>query len=219
MNLVQQGYSRDKRILQEIEDRGAMLTEQVAMSMFRGTEALKKCQQRLKKLADKKRVKRSKIDASYVYYVDKKSGRLEHLIGTNWVYIWLKAKLSKWESWWYWQYEMVYPNLRCDGFAGIKNTFTNEIKFYFVELDRSNNIWDKTVKYNDLYESGGYEGSFWVPHAKSFPAVLCVTESQSRKDLIEKSIREENKNNLNFKVMLLEDVIREVYVKWKQQYR
>lgn len=217
MNLVQQGYSRDKRILQEIEERGSLTTEQIAVSMFNGSQALRKCQQRMKKLTDAKRVKRTKVNAtgSYVYYVDKKSGRLEHLISTNWVYIWLKIKLSKWESMWYWQYEMVYPNLRCDGFSGIKNSFTNRIRFYFVELDRSNNAWDKTVKYNTLYESEGYAGSFWVQHAKVFPTVLCVTESENRKVLIEKSVKEENINNLNFKVMLLDDLIQEVMDAWR----
>lgn len=216
MNLVQHGYSRDKRILQEIEERGALSTEQVAVSMFKGKEALKKCQQRLKKLSDNKRVKRVKVNNGFVYFVDKKPGQMEHLLGINWVYIWLKKTMNKWEQWWYWQYEMVYPNLRCDGFAGIKNTFTGETKFYFVELDRSNNLWDKTVKYNDLYESGGYEGSFWVTHAKVFPTILCVTESASRKALIERSVKEENRNGLNFRVMLLEDVIREVYGKWNK---
>ncbi|NPV45240.1 MAG: hypothetical protein HPY70_14900 [Firmicutes bacterium] len=212
MNKVQRGYYRDKEIVREIEARGALNTEQIACLLFSGSAALTKCQQRMKKLHDAKRVKRTKIDGtgSYCYFTGKKPGQLEHLISTNWVYIWLIKKLKSWESLWYWQYEMVYDILRCDAFAGIRNNFTQEAKFYFIELDRSNNTWDKTVKYNQLYETEKYAGSSWVEHTKVFPIVLCVTENKNRLAVIEQSVRDENKYGLRFEVRLLEDLIKEV---------
>lgn len=212
MNKVQRGYYRDKQIVREIEARGALNTEQIAAMFFKGSAALKKCQQRMKKLYDAKRVKRTRINGSgsYCYYIGKKSGRLEHLISINWVYIWFIKRMKSWESLWYWQYEMAYDILRCDAFLGIRNAFTEEIKFYFIELDRSNNTWDKTRKYNQLYETEGYAGSFWVEYTKVFPVILCVTEDKNRLAIIERSVREENKYNLRFEVKLLDDLIKEV---------
>ena len=212
MNKVQQGYCRDNRIVREVEARGALCTEQITAMFFRGSAASTKCQQRMKKLFDAKRVKRTRINptGSFCYYIEKRSGRLEHLIGINWVYIWLMKRLKSWESLWYWQYEMDYGILRCDAFTGIKNSFTEGVKFYFVELDRSNNTWDKTRKYNQLYESEKYADSFWVQHTKIFPVILCVTEDKNRLPLIQQSVREENKHNLRFEVRLLDDLINEV---------
>lgn len=220
MNKVQQGYYRDKKIVREIEARGSLNTEQITAMFFRGSAGLKKCQQRMKKLYDAKRVKRTKINASgsYCYYIGKRSGRLEHLISTNWVYIWLTKQMKSWESLWYWQYEMAYDILRCDAFTGIKNSFTGEVKFYFVELDRSNNTWDKTRKYNQLYETEKYSDSFWVQHAKVFPVILCVTEDKNRLNLIEQSVMEENKHNLRFEVRLLDDLVSEV-ITCNRQFR
>lgn len=214
MNKVQKGYNRDSNIVKEVEARGALNTEQITVMFFKGTTALNKCQKRLKKLHDAKRLKRTRINGSgsYCYFTDKKPGRLEHLIGTNWVYIWLIKQMKSWESLWYWQYEMDYGMLRCDAFAGVKNSFTGEIKFYFIELDRSNNTWDKTRKYNLLYETEKYADSFWVEHAKVFPVILCVTENKNRLAVIEQSVRDENTHGLRFDVRLLKDLIGEVVV-------
>lgn len=212
LNLVQKGYLRDRKIVQEIEARGALNTKQVATLFFKGKSALKKCQQRLKKLYDNKRVKRTKINGSgsYCYYVKKCSRQLEHLISLNWVYIWIIKKLKSWEKLWYWQYEMDYGILRCDAFVGIENSFTKEIKFSFIELDRSNNNWDKTRKYNKLYGTNKYINNFWVEYATVFPTIFCVVENKNRLKTIQKSVQTENKYNLRFKLMSLDNIIKEV---------
>lgn len=82
----------------------------------------------------------------------------------------------------------------------------------FNELDRSNNTWDKTRKYNLLYETEKYADSFWVEHAKVFPVILCVTEDKNRLAVIEQSVRDENTHGLRFDVRLLKDLIGEVVV-------
>lgn len=202
-------YQRDKEILLALEKHQALNTDQLKILFF---PSLRRTQQRMARLYELKKVKRCRyaINEPYAYYIDKRSGRLEHLLELNWVYVWLIKTLADWQEIWCFEYEDDYKILRCDAFAGILNKFTNVIKFYFIELDRSNNTWDKTLKYNLLYEGKIYKKANWVEYAEVFPTILCVSDKLKRLELINKSVQTENKHNLNFKVMLLQDLKGEV---------
>lgn len=196
--------------MQELEEHKALNTYQIASLIFEGKSSLRKAQQRLKKLSDKKKIKRIRIalDEPYIYYLHSATGQFKHLIAVNWVYVWVVKNLAPWQQLICWEYEPNYKSIRPDAFYGIRNTVTHENKFYFLELDRSNNLWDKTVKYNNLYESESYTESYWVRHTKVFPTIICVTTSLSRLKMIERSVKNDNRNNLNFQVLFLDDIVK-----------
>ncbi|MEW8957832.1 MAG: replication-relaxation family protein [Moorella sp. (in: firmicutes)] len=213
MNNVQKSCYRDNRIVGLVEYCRALNTEQITALIFRDMKAgQRKAQQRLKRLYETKRLKRCRLapDAPYCYYLDKRNGRIEHLIALNWVYTWLMVTMPSWETPLCWQYEQDYKILQTDAFFGARNHVTNKARFLFVELDRDNNPWDKIAKYNRLYETEGYRGSWWVEYTDKFPAVLCVTESENRMARIKALIEKENVNGLRFEVKLLDSLIKEV---------
>lgn len=202
------GYLRDRQLLELLEARQALNTEQVRVLLFPFKYGLRKAQERLLKLYERKKVHRWRpaLEESYVYYLGKRHGRIEHLIAINWVYCYIKATLKSWEKLQSWAYEVDLGNLQADAFVGIKNTVTGKVRFVFIELDRSDNVFDKATKYNDLYKSGKYMDCWWVKYAEKFPQVMVVTTTQARKDVICKAVEKENVNGLDFTVHLLDEI-------------
>ena len=183
MNTRQKGCYRDKAILEAIEGRKALDTDQITALLFKDiAQGRRKAQERLLKLYKGGRVKRCRVALTepFCYFAGKKNGRLEHLLALNWVYVWFMAGLKAWEQIHCFSYESNYKLLQADAFAGIKNTVTGKFRFYFVELDRSQNDFDKVRKYNQLYKDGGYTGRWWSELTDRFPAVLVVTTSIKR---------------------------------------
>ena len=209
MNTRQKGCYRDRAILEAIDERKALDTDQISALLFKDiTHSRRKAQERLLKLYKGGRVKRCRtaLTEPYCYYLDRKHGRLEHLLALNWVYVWFMAGLKAWEQIHCFSYEANYKILQADAFAGIRNTITGKFKFYFVELDRSNNDFDKVRKYNQLYKVGGYAGQWWVKLSGRFPLVLVVTTSVKRAAHIQQRVKNENPAGLEFKVMLLDEI-------------
>ena len=136
---------------------------------------------------------------------------LEHLLGVNWVRIWLQASCKSWERLHSFSYEQDFRILRCDGFAAIKNTFTGQFRFLFVEMDRGTNDFDKVKRYGKLFKEGGYSSSWWVNLTERFPPVLIATTTPRRSEQIRERVDAENANELEFKVLLLEDIKSELH--------
>lgn len=202
MNNRQKGYYRDKAILNAIFERYALDTEQVRCLYFPTKYGRRKAQERLLKLYKKGKLKREKVNDIYAYYIEK-PGMIKHTLAVNWVRIWFEKKAKSWEKV-YFYYEKDYKILRCDGFVAVKNTVTGGYKFYFVELDRGTNKFDKVEKYNKLFDDCGYDGDWWVKLTDKFPQVVIVTTSRVEK--IKELIKERNTNNLRFEVYLLDDI-------------
>ncbi|MHB1042373.1 MAG: replication-relaxation family protein [Eubacteriales bacterium] len=215
MNLRQRGYCRDNAILQAVERRRALDTEQVRVMLFPFSCGQRKAQERLLKLYKGKRLDRDRAGDVYAYYRDQRPGKLRHLIGVNWVRLWLESRLKSWETLHSFEYEPDYGLLRADAFAAVKNVATGKMRFFFVEVDRATNGFDKVEKYCQLYESGGYRGRWWVELTDRFPAVLVVTTDPERAGLIQAAAKKENGAGLEFKVMLLDDIRKEVMKKCK----
>ncbi|ACV64433.1 hypothetical protein Dtox_3725 [Desulfofarcimen acetoxidans DSM 771] len=209
MNTRQKGYYRDKAILEAIESRKALDTDQITALLFKDLAAgRRKAQERLFKLYKSGRVKRCRVALTepYCYFTGKKNGRLEHLLALNWVYVWFMAGLKAWEQIHCFSYEANYKLLQADAFAGIRNTVTGKFKFNFVELDRSQNDFDKVRKYNRLYQDEGYAGRWWAKLTDRFPTILVTTTSTKRAVHIRQRIENENTAGLEFKLMLLSDI-------------
>jgi hypothetical protein len=208
------GYYRDKRIIETIQAHRCLNTEQVQALIFRGMPAgLRKCQQRLKKITDRGQLKRWRysLEEPYAYYSDlaQKVEQMEHLILLNWVYVWMQLRLKSWETLQF-EYERDYAILRRDAFATIKNNATGDCKFYFIELDRTTNTFDKVKKYNDLYESDNYMNDWWVSHTKRFPRIIIATTNAKRLKRFNETVEKGNRNGLEFSTCLVDYLRNEV---------
>lgn len=213
MNQRQKGFYRDKLIVETIADYTVLDTAQVYSLFFqRIKHGKRKAQERLLKLYRNGKVLRTKTAYSpYYYYLDEKPGMIEHRLAVNWVRIWLQQRLKSWEKMYYWGYEQDYKILRADGFVAIKNTVTGKFSFYFIELDRCTNEFDKVEKYNRLFSEHKYIGQWWADLTDVFPPVLIVTTTHKRASLIESKINEQNTEGLRFSVLLLDQIKSEVF--------
>ena len=214
MNPKEKGSYRDSAILQAVESRMGLDTDQVRAIIFPGMAyGQRKAQERLLKLHRRNRLDRDRVGETYAYYRDTRPGNLAHLIGVNWVRIWLEGKMRSWEAMHSFQYEVELGILRADALAAVKNTVTGKFKFWLIEMDRITNTFDKVEKYGQLFESGGYENHWWVSLTDRFPPVLVATTAYRRAEAIRDMVKKRNAAGLEFKVMLLDEIKKEVMVK------
>lgn len=204
----QKCYRRDKQLFQVIEKLGVLDTEQITCLFFPGNNGLKKAQRRLKKLYQNKKLLRGRESFSepYYYYLGKRPGQIHHQLAVSWVYVWLKNRMRSGERLHSFDTEQDYRVLRADAFVAIKNNMAKRYIFNFIELDRSENNFDKASKYNTLYSTGKYSSYWWVPLANRFPAIIIVAENERRLRMIRERIRAENSCGLEFKTYLLEQI-------------
>lgn len=200
------GYCRDNAILEAVDQRRALETDQVRALLFPFKAGQRKAQDRLLKLFQRNRLGREKLESGYAYFREA-PGKLAHTVGVNWVRLWFEKQAKSWEQV-RWEYEADYGILRCDGFAAIRNIPTGKFRFFFVEYDRGTNVFDKVQKYNYLYASAGYMGRWWVDITERFPAILVVTEAGEKR--IHEMIRMENEHGLEFIVKNVTDIRKEV---------
>lgn len=211
MNNHQKGFRRVRDIVEAVERHGVLDAEQIECLIYRGVKSgQRQAQRKLKKLHDANRLRRDRlaVDEPYHYYVAKMQ-QARHRLATNWIYLWMQGNLKNWEQLHSWEYEPDYKILRADAMAAVKNKVTGKFLFYFIEADLSHNPFDKVKKYNDLYASERYAGSWWVRLADRFPAIIVATEVESRLKTIQRAIDEENVHGLEFRTHLL-DHLKEV---------
>lgn len=209
-NWREKGCLRDRKILESIGERKALNIEQIKILFFNQKYGLRKAQERLLLLYKRGKVRRKKVNQSYVYFLEKEPGMLEHLININWIRIWLELGCASWEKVHAFSYESNYKILRSDGFMAIRNYVTGNFRLYILEMDMATNAFDKIKKYNELYENDLYQNSWWIKVANKFPKIIIVTISPSREQEILKKIIDENTSNLHFEVFQLEKIKREV---------
>lgn len=202
---------RDKSIYYLLESMGALNTDQIRLLVFKGN-CLRIVQRRLTILSTSPYAKikreRLRLGEPYVYYMDRKPGQIDHVLGVSWVYTWINVTLSNMEKIHCFDREAKeYKTIRPDAFVGIKNLWQDAMYFYFVELDigRSGNDFAKKVKkYNEVFNSESYMGMWWVPLSKRFPAIIVVTTGRIK--TIKEKIEKENVNGLEFRVYSLEQI-------------
>lgn len=211
MNQREKGSYRDNSILQAVESRLGLETEQVRLLVFPNMRSgRRKAQERLLKLYKRKRLDRDRTGDTFAYYRDTRPGTLAHLLGVNWVRIWLEGKMRSWEVMHSFKYESDFGILRSDALAAIKNTVTGKYRFWLIEMDRGTNSFDKVEKYCQLYKTGGYSGHWWVNLTDRFPPVLVATTTPRRAEAVRELIKKQNTAGLEFKVCLLDEIKKEV---------
>lgn len=215
VNTLAKSSLRDRRALRYLDVLGALTTEQVWSLCFSDiATGQRKAQQRLKRLFDRglaKRVRPS-LDSPMVYWTAQRPGLMEHTVACNWVYCYLVRRCQSWEKIEGWYPEDDYKVLRCDAFAVIRNTALKTNRFLFVEVDLSENRFDKVQKYTALCQKG--VDAWWVDETSVFPTVLVVTETLARLEHIRKLAKEQNPLGLRFDVKLLSDIKRGA-MEWK----
>jgi len=211
INNRQKGCSRDKAILQAVEEYRALNTDQIYSIFFSSLPTgQRKAQERLTRLHRMAKIQRTRFGDTYTYYHGEKSGLLAHLLGLNWVRIWIEKKCRSWEQVQSFTYEQDYGILRTDSFVAVKNKVAQTFKFYFVEMDRGTNEFDKVRKYCQLFKKGDYSSWWWVKLTDRFPPVLIVTTAPRRAETINRLIEIENVEGLEFRLLLLDEIKREV---------
>lgn len=182
-------------------------TEQIRLLFFRDV-SLRMAQRRLKKLTEGKQIKRDRLSINLpnFYYVGKRPCQIEHRLGVNWIYAWLRLNLRSWEKFHSFEWEVAYSVLRADGLCAIRNLALNNFTFSFVEFDihESGNPFDKVGKYNALYESREWQRSWWSSLATGFPSIIVVTTGNPRR--IHDRVESENRNGLEFIVKIYNQV-------------
>ena len=204
LNNHQLCYRRDSEVLLSINEMGALDLYQIKHLHF---PSIRTARRRMEVLAEKKKVNRIRpsIDQPYYYFVGKKPSQLEHRVGTNYARMYMRDKLKAFEFH-SWEYEpgQYMPVLRPDGFLAMKNQVTKKLNCYFIEFDRAYNPFDKVEKYNELYETARYKGTWWVDAVDRFPAIIVVSENIDRAQKAMKA----NKNGLEFRFLSYTDIRR-----------
>ncbi len=206
----QRGYLRDNLILRAVEKCGVLDTEQIRVMFFSGIKNDRRmAQRRLQTLHAKRELQRGRLSVGhpYHYFLDARK-QIWHRLGVNWAWIWLQKRYkAPWRLHCYiWEYDL--KALRADALAAVRNVETGEFEFYFIEFDsaESGNEFDKVEKYNKVFEDGAYSKEWWVPLAKRFPVILVITTSGDRAKEIRRQLECENKNNLEFRLKLLQKI-------------
>lgn len=206
------GYSRDERILERIHTHRCLNTEQIQVLLFPLTASGKrKCQQRLKRLTDQKRLQRWRYDLEqpYAYYRERLE-QMQHTVLLNWAVIWIERQLKSWEEIHSVNYNQGMGVLIADCFISIRNIATGQFRFFFIEMDIHHpaNEFDKVRKYNKLFEK--LPNQWWVKQTKRFPKTLLITDNERKLKKINELVRTENKNGLEFESYLVGNIRREV---------
>lgn len=205
---VRKGSLRDREILDAIELCKVMNTEQITELFFRFATGKRKCQARMKSLCDRKMVKKARLslDTSTIYYQGKFPSQYNHSLALSWVYVWFQRKqgekLLSWEI-----EELKEFSMRVDALCSTKIPMTNEVRWYCVELDKSEsrNNFLKISKYDELYLKEGVANSKLMQrldNALRFPKVVIVTDSIKRGQKI-KSLIAESVTKVKYEVYLL----------------
>lgn len=209
------GKLKDKLITHALEDWGVMDSRMISVLFYSDIYwSLRKAQEKLCKMASRGHIQREMSDGTYLYYLEDLGGRTAHKLAINWFRLWLELKRLEGEKIHVFKYEDNYKILQADAFIAVKNTNFKTFKFYFLEMDLSHsNKFDKVKKYNELFKQQNIlEGHWWFKLAERFPLVYVVTTTEKRKEAILELTNDRtiNTEGVKFKVLLLDDIKREV---------
>jgi hypothetical protein len=163
---------RDRRVEIFIEDFNCCNTRYLKYLFFREC-SLRRCQQRLSKLVEYKRLKRVRdfVSQDYLYYVDKKPEQIEHDLVRVEFYIWMQERLVDFIP----NYKIgkliadaYYELCTSENSNGTKDNEENGEGDYFLEVQLSNGF--NQFKYEEFYNSGEWRSRWEV-----FPKVVVVS--------------------------------------------
>lgn len=161
---MQQNRNRDRRITRFIETFGCATTRQLH-GLFFSDVSLRRCQQRLARLVEQKRLARDRdyLSTDFLYYLVKKPREIEHMLARVDYYISLCSRFKLCEF----TPEFSYGGLRADAYYEIwKN---GDAVPYFLEVQLSPRFDQQ--KYESLYYLGA-----WRERWHEFPPVVVLSD-------------------------------------------
>lgn len=206
------GYNRDKLIVETIEKCKCLDAEQIELLFFKNTcnptSAKIQCQNRLRKLTEKKLVKRWRmdLDESYKYFINDFSQK-EHIVLLNWMFIHYLIK-HPFEKIYHMEYQRDYKIKIPDLFLVTYNPFNKERSYeaIFFEMDKTvSNKFDAVDKYNKLFESKPHDEYVHLTRPK-FPRIIISTTEKNRLIEINKLIDDKNNKLTRIKANLIWDI-------------
>jgi hypothetical protein len=211
----EKGYYRDNRIIRYLDEWGMLDLYQIKHLLF---PSLRTAQSRMLKLYNRGDVRRAQTlkDKPYHYWTKKHTDLVEHRIAANWARMKVLSEIKNGYRLYSWEYEPNYGLIRPDALYGIQNQHNGDVEFTFIEVDLSNNFFDKVLLYNNWYEREEYHKLWWAKKTSSFPDIWVITH---RKKTIDKIVLRDNRlrpneKRLTFKVSLYNDLLKECK-KWK----
>lgn len=137
-----------------------------------------------------------------VYYVGKKSERVDHNLRTVDLYLWLRSTLESWQELYFdrelhldFQFKGADLRIRADALAIVTNKLTGERRLWFYELDngtQSLKQFNKPELYRQYYMSKGYRFEPWSKGARgyAFPALVIVAYDEQRVMQLQRVVNE-----------------------------
>lgn len=217
MQTRQKGFYRNKEIIFYLTGYFKVLTtEQIYVLFFSHikdfTQGMNKTREVLRKLRKNKSLNlkwnRQDFNEPNYYYFDKKPYNPDHEINRNWGFIYLLNKFKTYHRFNDVRTEYVLGLLQADGFIELRNFVTDKLLCFFIESDivNSKNKFRKVKKYNDMHVSRIYKKEKWSLEVENFPDILVVTDSAKRVDTLNKYVEKENKRDLIFEIIYVEDI-------------
>lgn len=195
---------REGKMYDTLQSVGSLTREQIELLFYNGMT--NKCQQRLKALYDRKKLQRGRCDVSdsYCYWLDKKPGKIDHVILCNWVYCQAHKEGIDIKAW-VREYKTDYFVADAFSIFIVDGRYTP----LFIEMQREINHskFDKVEKYSDYFKSEEWAKKSWakpIDGKIKFPHILVVTDGDTSK--LENIIKEENRIGLRFIVVSLQDL-------------
>jgi hypothetical protein len=161
-----QNRNRDRRILRFIETFGCATTGQLR-GLFFPEVSLRRCQQRLARLVEQKRLARDRdyLSTDFLYFVGKKPKEIEHMLARVDYYISLTRRFKLCEF----TPEYSFSGLRADAYYEVWQN--GDARPYFLEVQLSANF--NQQKYEALYYLGA-----WKEKWAEFPPVVVLSDKR-----------------------------------------
>ena len=195
---------RDAAVVAALADARYLTREQVQALLFPGMTAATKCQERLRKLTERKQVKRKRTAEGFVYYGEKWSEKWRHWVAVNWVYVSLVTQAKSWQKVSVFTREYAYADLRADALVCIDNVVQKKRQIFFLEADNATNPFGE--KYGPVFDKLelALEPPWWYRDG-AFPPVLVVTPRPDKvRQVVEGS-------QVKYHIATLEEVRRDVF--------
>lgn len=201
-----------------MDERKVLTTEQIHL-LACPEISYELCCRTLARLTKQKRIKRARFSLTqpYFYWSDKrpKASRVEHTIGVNWIYTFLrlmKVKVQTFQT----EPRDYEPIVEPDAFAILEYTLKKQYYFGEFHRDESGNLFDKIPKYDALYKKlfderkQGRKSYWWIDlyQEQSFGVIIVTT---GKKENIEKHIRNEKAFGWKTEIFTLTELIEKCY--------
>lgn len=206
MNFVRYGMERDERIVKLVHQGKAFTRLQIEMLFFKQKDATRKCQLRLKRITEAGKVNkliRSPHEPA-IYYSGKRTKIMDHTLLVNDIYTAVMTqKPGNVRVTWYWEYPLMGGLRVADAMIDIYDIIAGKRHVVFVEVERyADHRFSKHRTYEEISQMSWIKEDWAIKDSTRilFPLILIVTEAKLT-----------IKSQLDFKVVSISDIKRDVY--------